>query len=253
MDTIEQFARQLIDAHRGQHRFLASADDGPADATQAYAVQTRVWQSLVGKTRPHVWKVGAASPADEPVTAPIFPTRFSVSPGEFRRRGICSIGVEAEVAVRFARPLPARPAPYRREEILDALGSLHVAMEIVDRRLHDAAYAGPLWCLADNLVNGALIIGQEIARWREQTWSGRHVRIMADGGLLDERQANPPLDDLFHCLPWWIDHVGGARAGDIVTTGAWTGMHPVGEARELGVYFDGLGECLASSEADRCR
>jgi 2-keto-4-pentenoate hydratase len=253
MDRTEQFARHLIDAHQGQHRFLASADNGPVDAAQAYAVQTQVWQSLIGKTRPHVWKLGAASNTSEPVAAPIFPTRYSVSPGEFRRRGLCSIGVEAEIAVRFAHPLAARPTPYSREEILDALGSLHVAMEIVDRRLHDAEYAGPLWCLADNLVNGALIIGAEIPRWREQTWPGRRVSIVADGALLDERQANPPLDDMFHCLPWWIDHVGGARAGDVVTTGAWTGMHPIGEARELRVAFEGLGECLASLVAAEYR
>lgn len=39
---------------------------------------------------------GASSKTVEPVAAPIFPMRFSVSPGQFRCRGICNFGVEAD-------------------------------------------------------------------------------------------------------------------------------------------------------------
>ncbi len=246
MDTPEQLARHLLDAYQENVRFVASPDEGPANLAQAYAVQGLVWREMVGKTRPHVWKVGAASTSAQPVAAPIFPTRYSVSPGGFKRRGLCGIGVEAEIAVRFGRALPARNEPYGREEILAAIGSVHVAMEVVDSRLHDPDYAGPSWCLADNLLNGALILGDEIANWRERVWRDLTVRVMADGQVLDQRVANPPLGDLFHCLPWWIDHVGGAKEWDVVTTGAWTGMHRAGQARELGVAFAGLGECHAS-------
>ena len=191
------------------------------------------------------WKVGAGNPDAEPVAAPIFPSRFSLSPGRLWRRGFCSIGIEAEVAIRFGQDLPARTQPYGRDEILAAIGSAHVALEVVHSRLHDAGHAGPLWCLADNLLNGALILGDEIPRWRERDWRNLKVTVMAGGAILDERVAKPPLDDLFHCLPWWVAHVGGARAGDVVTTGAWTGMHPIGEAREVSVAISGLGQCHA--------
>lgn len=246
MHTPAQLARHLIDAYAEHVRFVASPGEGPADLAQAYAVQGLVWREMVGKTRPHVWKVGAASTSAQPMAAPIFPIRYSVSPGRFKRRGLCSLGVEAEIAVRFGRNLPARNEPYGREEILAAIGGVHVAMEVVDSRLQDPDYAGANWCLADNLLNGALILGDEIAHWRELTWRDLTVRVMADDRVLDERVANPPLGDLFHCLPWWIDHAGGAKDGDVVTTGAWTGMHRVGQARELGVAFAGLGECRAT-------
>lgn len=246
MNTTEQLTRLLLKAYDKHTNLLSAADNGPVDTAQAYAVQAEVWRQRVGKGRPHVWKVGTTGKTAEPVAAPIFPMRFSVSPGEYQPRGICSIGVEAEIAVRFGRSLPARPEPYGREEILTAIGSLHVAMEVVDARLHDTEYSGPLWCLADNLLNGALILGDEIAHWREQDWQGRRVTITADDNVLDERIANPPLDDLFHCLPWWIAHAGGAREGDIVTTGAWTGMHPIGQAGAISVAFAGLGECRAA-------
>lgn len=245
MPTAERLAQYLLDAYREDVRILACAETGPVDAGQAYAVQALVWDRLAGAERPRAWKVGAADKAAEPVAAPILPPRFSVSPGRFRRRGVCGVGVEAEIAVRFGRDLAPRRTPYSREEVLAAIGSVHVAMEVVDARLHDPAYAGPYWCLADNLVNGALVLGDAIPHWRHQDWHGLEVAIAADGRVVDQRPAHAPLDDLFHCLPWWIGHAGGARAGDVVTTGAWTGMHPVGNARELRVVFAGLGQCQA--------
>lgn len=251
MDTSEQLAQRLLDAHEEHVRILARADSGPVDADQAYRVQDLVWRRLGCIGRPQVWKVGAAGKATEPVATPILPTRFSISPGGFRRGGLCSVGVEAEIAVRFGRDLAPRSEPYGRNEILAAIGGMHVAMEVVDSRLHDPEYAGPYWCLADNLLNGALILGDEIPQWRERDWRGLDVTIMADGEVLDERVANPPLDDLFHCLPWWIDHIGGAREGDVVTTGAWTGMRPIGQAREVSVAFAGLGQCHALSGIGR--
>jgi 2-keto-4-pentenoate hydratase len=251
MDTSEELAQRLVDAYEEHVRILARADSGPVDAAQAYTVQDLVRRHLGFPGRPHVWKVGATSRASEPVAAPIFPTRLSISPGRFRRRGHCSVGVEAEIAVRFGCDLAPRPKPYSRDEIQAAIGSVHVALEVVDSRLHDPEYAGPYWCLADNLLNGALVLGDEISQWREREWRGLNVAILADGVVLDERVANPPLDDLFHCLPWWIAHLGGARVGDVVTTGAWSGMHPIGQAREITVAFAGLGQCHASSGVGR--
>lgn len=241
MPSTESLAETLFQAHQECIRFIARPDDGPADAAQAYAVQALVWRRLVGQTRPGAWKVGAADRTATPVAAPVFPGR----PGRFGRRGICSVGVEAEIAVRFARALPPRERPYEREEILAAIGGVHVAMEVVDARLHDAAYAGPLWSLADSLLNGALILGDEVSGWRDADWRDREVTLRADGVVLDRRRAQPPLGDLFHCLPWWAAHVGGVQAGDVVTTGAWSGMHGIGDAREIVADFAGLGQCRA--------
>lgn len=243
----EQIARHLLDAYEEHIRFLGTPRNGPADAEQAYAVQRLIWRHMVGEERPQAWKVGASSKTAAPVAAPIFPGRCSESPGRFRRRGICSVGIEAEIALRFSRDLAPRAQPYRRDEILAAIGSVHVAIEVVDSRLHDADYAGPYWCLADNLLNGALILGDAIPQWRELDWQDRQVTITANGVVLDDRVASPPLHDLFHCLPWWIAHIGGVTAGDVVTTGAWTGMHPIHDAREVSVAFAGLGQCHAES------
>ncbi len=234
-------ASRLLAAYRDHRAIAAEAGDGPADSEAAYAAQGEVWRSLVGAPRPGAWKVGAPDQASTPVAAPVFPQRVSASPARFPADKFFGMGIEAEIAFRFGRDLPVLALPYSREEILDAIAAAHVAMELVDTRLADAEAAGPLWRLADNLLNGGLVIGDEIPHWRELDFAVQTARVLAGGRCLAETRGRPPLDDLFHCLPWWIGHIGGARAGDLVTTGAWNGMHRVSMPAAATVEFVGLG------------
>lgn len=252
MQNIEQLAQPLIDAYATRNRVRLRPENGPINAEQAYAVQAAVWRDQVGMERPRVWKVGAKSKISLPVAAPVFPSRVSTSPGVLCRHNAGVRGVEAEIAIRFARGLDRQATPHDRETILAMIGSLHVAMEIVESRLLEPELSGENWCLADNLLNSAFILGDEIMEWRNQALKNLHVSIFADGKLLDERVANPPLDDLLHCLPWWINHIGGVQAGDVVTTGAWTGMHRIGEGHEIRVEFAGVGQCRATVEEAPC-
>lgn len=234
----------LVEAHQGRHPVRVSPDEGPADPRESYAVQAQVWHALAGSARPTAWKVGAPRIDAEPLAAPVLPERLCPGCGRLPREMFTSVTVEAEIAVRFGRALPARQTPYSRQEILDAIESLHVAMELVDARLADPEAAGPNWRLADNLLNGALVIGDALPGWREIDWSSREVTLEADGRVLDRRTCGAPLNDLFHCLSWWLSHAGGARPGDIVTTGAWSGAHPAGSAARLSATFSGLGMAL---------
>jgi 2-keto-4-pentenoate hydratase len=170
---------------------------------------------------------------------------MAYSPANFSADNFLTLGIEAEIAVCFGRDLPARAELYNPEEILASIASAHVAMELVDTRLTDADAAGPLWRLADNLLNGGLVIGEAIPNWRELDFSGLSVRVHANGMCLAETVGRQPLDDLFYCLPWWLAHNGGAQADDIITTGAWNGMHPVGLPAEVSVEFVGVGRVSA--------
>ncbi|WP_024301479.1 2-keto-4-pentenoate hydratase [Pseudogulbenkiania sp. MAI-1] len=244
MDT-NDFTSPLLQAYRQRQPVAVGADAGPSSREQAYAVQQAIWREQVGSARPTAWKVGAPRRDAEPTAAPIFPQRIAASPASLPAASFIGLGIEAEIAVRFGHDLPARPERYTREEILDAIGSVHVAIELIDSRLATPQAAGPLWCLADNLVNGGLIVGDAIPHWRELDFSALAVRASADGKTLAETLGRPPLDDLFFCLPWWIEHVGGTQAGDLVATGAWNGMHPVGLPAAVRVEFVGVGSAEA--------
>jgi len=238
-------AARLLRAYQTHASLAVGADSAPASAVAAYAVQGEIWGALVGRQRPHAWKVGAATRDALPTAAAIFPQRIALSPARFSHADFFGFGIEAEIALRFGRDLPARATPWTRAEILDAIASAHVAMELVDTRLADPEAAGPLWRLADNLLNGGLVLGDAIANWRDLDYASIHVRVLADGQPIAETVGRPPLDDIFYCLPWWLEHAGGARAGDIVTTGAWNGMHRVGLPAAVAVEFVGQGSATA--------
>lgn len=237
MPSTDELARLLLHAHAHRQVLDVAPDTGPADVAQAYAVQQAVWRGLNGYVRPAAWKIGAPNRATEPTAAAIFTKFLAQSPAAFAAGSFRKPGIEAEMAVCFGRDLPARTSPYAAEEILAAIAGVHVAMELVDTRLADPDAAGPLWRLADSLLNGGLVFGASIPNWRSLDFSRLTVRVLADGQCLAETQARPPLDDLFHCLPWWLAQNGGARAGDMITTGAWNGMHAVPQAAEVGVEF----------------
>lgn len=241
MTAADACADALVQAYRSHRRIAATPASGPAGIEAAYTVQQMVWRAMAGDCRPTAWKVGTSAPDVEPVAAPVFPSRLAIAPAHLAGHLFMGLGIEAEIALRFGKALPARPQAYGRAEILDAIGSVHVAMELVDTRLADAEAAGPDWRLADNLLNGALVLGDAIPNWRELDWAGLRAQVWLDGAATGEAGGRPPLGDLFHCLPWWLAHIGGAQPGDIVTTGAWSGMHPAGQATELAVTFAGLG------------
>ena len=239
----------LVEAYRSRIPVIAAPGDGPRDEDEAYAVQRAVWQTMTKASRPTAWKVGAASREACPVAGPIFPHRLGTSPASFPATGFLHFGVEAEIALRFAKNLPPRKsdeADYDRDELLDAVEVAYVAMEIVGTRLADRQAAGPLWRLADNLVNGALVLGDPIADLRRMDAAHVTARSFVDEQLVAESTGNVPLGDIFHCLPWWIRHIGGVRAGDIVTTGTWNGAYWLTGSAELRVELADLGQARAT-------
>jgi 2-keto-4-pentenoate hydratase len=246
MNANADSARLLVDAYKVHQPFTPAPDSGPASPEEAYAVQRAVWLELAGDERPSAWKVTAPAPDATPIAGPVLPHRLARSPASFPAHTFVSPGIEVELAVCFEKDLPPRQPPYQRDEILDAISTVHVAMEIVDTRLADPQAAGPLWRLADNLVNGALVIGDAIPNWRRLDFATLVARAEINGRLIAESRGRPPLDDIFHCLPWWIAHVGGARAGDYVTTGAWNGMHPLTAPATVRTEFSGLGTATAT-------
>ena len=215
----------------------------PADPAAAYAAQdsvARAFGTIAG------WKVGASSPFAEPNCAPLFAELMAPSPAEWPAARFHRRGVEAELAFRFGKSLPARPAGYNDDEVWEAIDTLHVAIEIVESRFADFPATDKLLQLADNQSNGAFCFGEPIAHWRAVDFLRQPVSLLIDGEEKVKAVGGNAAGHPGRLLTWLANHCAargrGLAAGDIVTTGSHTGLVFAEPGAVVTARFPGLGE-----------
>ncbi len=236
-------AQAFLDARRTR-RWLDALPEGgrPATDEEAYAIQDRVAAALgpVGG-----WKVGAATPEAGPFRGPIQADTIFADGARLPGDMLHVIGVEAEIAYRFARDLPPRDRPYEREEVLDAVGSLHPVIEILDTRFTRIGSQDALSHRADHQNSGALVVGPAVADWRGLQSLRLPVRLRLNGEIRHEGVGGNSAGDSIRLLVWMANDgtraAGGIRAGQIVTTGSCSGTDWVKPGTEARAEFEGVG------------
>lgn len=238
----EAAAEILLHARRDAPIADLPEEARPRSAAEAYAIQDAVARALgpvIG------WKVGASTPDAEPACAPLLAGTVHESPAHLDGRAFTLRGIEAEIAFRFGKSPERGPDGFDRAGIVDAIATAHPAIEICESRFHDHTATDPLTKLADNNVNGALVLGPAWPDWRSLDLAAQPVAVTIDGETVAERRGGNTAGDLFRLLVWLAEHLAqrgqGLRAGDVVTTGSWTGMHFAGPAKHVTIRFSGIG------------
>lgn len=246
MDRHRDSARLLLSARRDPSQPVRVLPEAMAPKTeeQAYLVQRVVAEELGGIGG---WKVGAAGPDGPCNCAPLPATGVLTGPAEIAERECPMRGVEAEIALRLGRDLPPREAPYGRHEVLDAIASAHPAIEVLQSRFADPDAVDKLSLLADSLSHFALVLGPEVPDWRNVAWDVEEVLVQVNGAEIKRRTANP-AGDMIRLVVWLADAgarwAGGLRAGQVVTTGSWTGKDFVPSGADVRVAFPHAGEAV---------
>ena len=189
------------------------------------------------------WKVGATNPTAEPVASPLPASGVKPSPVVVAAR---MRAVECEISFRFGQALPPRGKPYGRGDVLAAIESCQAAIEVVDPRYSRADGHDPLSVLADMGMHGSLTIGKPIDVWDTELFAGLGVLVAADGVKRREAVGSlPGGTDLMRLLIWLANSdvaraFGGIKAGQVVTTGSWTGMLLNPPGAYVTARFDGF-------------
>lgn len=241
---ISRAAQLLIEARR-----VARPRDGlppecrPSVAAESYSVQERV-TALLGEPIGG-WKAGI-SPGAEPTAAPLFASLMAASPARVPVAKVPVLGVEAEIAFRFARDLAPRKGAYDAAEVAAAIGSAHAAIEIVDSRYSKFQSRSKPEQLADNMSNGFFVYGPALGDWRGVDLSRLRVRLTVGGATIADKIGGNAAANLLDPVVWLAGHLAsrGATitAGQIVTTGSCTGMNFAKPGDEVVAAFEGLGE-----------
>lgn len=242
-------ARTLAAARRSGQRITALPDDAiPQNLDDAYQIQdlsVTCAGAAIG-----AWKVGATHPNAQAGLGVPGPVASRLASGIVHKAGhtlddtFLIRGLEAEYAFLLRADLPPADAPYTRAQVADAIASVHPAIEVVDTRFTTPQRA-PL-AIADNVNDGALLYGPGLSDWRTLDIVGAPVTMAVNGEVVVRGSGAEVLGDPLASLMWLVnEHAAvreGLRAGQLITSGSCTGLHPAPAGCTATASFEGLGE-----------
>lgn len=211
----------------------------PPTRAEGYAAQAQL-PSVSGR-RVEGWKIAATSAVGQAhinVSGPIAGRLLS---GQVLDVGatVPSAGnrmrvAEPEIAFTLGRDLPPRERPYDTAEVLDAVTTVHPALEMPDSRFADFTRAGEAQLLADNACAHHFILGPAATvAWRDidlRTHAVRGHVTRANGSTWTRDGTGAAvLGDPRVALAWLVNELTAQgitlRSGEFITTG--TCMQPL--------------------------
>jgi 2-keto-4-pentenoate hydratase len=152
---------------------------------------------------------------------------------------------EPEFAFRMKTDLPPRAAPYGVQEVLEAAGTLHPAIEIPDSRFADFVGAGAAQIIADNACGHRFVLGAAAtSNWRALDLVEERPVITMRGKQFIGHGKNV-LGDPRIALAWCANELRQLgltlRAGDVVTTGTCHPPLPIQAGDLVAADFGSLG------------
>ncbi|PZW36984.1 2-keto-4-pentenoate hydratase [Humitalea rosea] len=246
-DTTLKAADLLMAVRAGGAKLAGLGAAAPQTEAGAWAVQREVLRRLGGR----IGGYKCAAPPGRPHTAAILaasgvvpgPAEWAVPAGE-------KIGIETEIAFRFARDLPPRATPYSEAEVLDAVEGCFPAIEMVISRYTNPGAMPPWEAMADNVAHAGLVVGADVPGWRDLDLAGLTVRQSCGGAVQVEKVGGNPSGGPFVALLWLANHLPTVglhiQAGQVVTTGSCTGLLWVESQQQVTGGFQGFGEVVVN-------
>ena len=222
----------------------------PATLADAYAIQDEaiaLWPDrIIG------WKIGripepfAAQLGADRLMGPIFagklwqagatPTAVPVFVGGFA-------AVEAEFVIRVARNADPAKTAYTLEEVAELIGAFHVGIEMAGSPLATINVLGPTAVVSDFGNNNGLILGPELPDWQGQPLEALRCETFIEGQSVGTGTGanlpGGPVSALRFALETGAQRGRPLQAGDLISTGAVTGIHDIHAGEKARVTFPG--------------
>ncbi len=255
--TNRRLAAEILWKHWQQGTVIDAlpASVRPQTRAEGYAIQCEVQacagQPLVG------WKIAATSSAgqrhigvDGPMAGRLLAPRTLPSGSEVSLGGNLMRVAEPEFAFTFGRDLAPRAPRYTTDEVLDAVASLHPAIEVPDSRYADFVRAGEAQLIADNACANYFVLGPATgAPWRSLDLITHRVSAQVVGRYRREGSGASVLGDPRVALTWLVNELSAIgvtlAAGQVVTTGTCTVPLEIESGDEVRADFGVLGSVEA--------
>jgi len=210
-------------------------------------------------TRVAGWKVGKIPDAwlarmgEERLVGPIFEDAVQhVLPGEVAGFAAIAGGfaaVEAEFVFRLGADAPVGKTAWTDDEALALIDTLLVGAELAGSPLPRINDLGPAVVVSDFGNNAGLILGPPVPEWRRMLGTleqDLRCETAIDGVVVGSGRASDIAGGLVAALRFALARCARRgmplRAGQLVSTGAATGIHDIRAGQQARVTFDGIGE-----------
>ena len=243
-NVYNQAAQELLSRRvAGKKAPCLSADLRPSNVEDALCIQSAMMElhddSVAG------WKCLQPLAGGKLVVGPIFAN--GMQQGEhcelYADEGVARI--EPEIAFVLSKGLPANSEDYTEAQINDAIGSCHMALELIQARY--AADSGAEFpdLLADGLANQGLFIGPEIER--DKAFSAASIAIEVTQGDNTQSFAGVhPNDNSVSPIYWLVNYMTrrgvNFQAGEALITGSYCGVVAVEFNQLTQVNYSELGQ-----------
>ncbi|HEY0163375.1 MAG TPA: fumarylacetoacetate hydrolase family protein [Edaphobacter sp.] len=241
-----QAADLLLDARRTNTPIADLPKElRPVTLDEAYFVQDRMALAFgaIGG-----WKVGAPTPEATPSFAPMPAAWMTCNGCEMSGITHRYRGTEAEIAFKLGADLPPRETPYKLDEVVAAIESMHPAIEVLETALIDPKEATKLTSVADMSMHGGFVYGDAVPGWESIDFAQESVTLTIDGSVRVERTGSNTAGDLMRLLPWLAtegaSRTEGLKKGDWITTGSWTGNTPATSGALVEARFARAGKVM---------
>jgi 2-keto-4-pentenoate hydratase len=162
--------------------------------------------------------------------------------------------VEAEFVFRLARDAAPDKTAWTIDEASALVGDLILGVEPAGSPLASINALGPTAVASDFGNNNGLILGPKVDRWRDRL-DAMTCRTLIDGVEVGTGGAasipGGPFESLRFLLELTARRGRPLKAGDLISTGAATGIHDIVPGQTAKIIFDGLGEIVCRPHAAR--
>jgi len=249
----KRVAAEFVKARRSAGSFMKYPGAQPPDLAAAYRCQDEaiaLWnEAIVG------WKVGwipepySTKYGAQRLVGPIFSKmKHCASAGGTQDMPVFAQGfaaVEAEFVFQLAKDAPANVTDWTAETARRFVRTMYVGIEIASSPLQNINDHGPAVVASDFGNNAGLLLGAEVPDWQARPLESMNCETHIDGSIVGRGNAaavsGGPLAALAFALRCNAQRGRPLRAGDYISTGAATGVHPIGAGQRAEAIFTGIG------------
>lgn len=255
--TARDIAGSFVAARQDARALPGFPGEPPTNLETSYRVQDEaiaLWPDEIAG-----WKIGRVPPTQvtalgsDRIAGPIFQHLVWKGDGDVSfpvyENGFAA--VEAEYVFRIGKDAPAEKTEWTREEAAALIGAMHIGVELAGSPLATINDLGSTVVVSDFGNNHGLILGAEVQNWRAKLEAGLTAETFIDGASVGTGSANAADDGPLDALVFLARHLAKRgkplKAGQLISTGAVTGVHDIRIGQRSRVSFNGSGDIFCSA------